>query len=109
MFQMSRRCPINVRSFQIFEAIARNLSITAAADELGVTQSAVSHQLRALTERLGEELIERQGKSIRLTDAGERLARSLGAAFDLIEEQVTVFQGDQKIVRVGAYSSFAVA
>lgn len=103
------RRQINVRSFQVFEAIARKLSITEAAEELGITQSAVSHQLRALTERLGDNLVERQGRAIRLTNAGKRLAQSLGAAFDLIEEQVTVFEGDRKIVRVGAYSSFAAS
>ncbi|HAC00937.1 LysR family transcriptional regulator [Brevundimonas naejangsanensis] len=100
---------INVRSFQVFEAIARLRSLTRAAEELGITQSAVSHQLRALAERLGEDLTERQGRTIRLTDAGNRLARSLGAAFDLIEEQVTVFEGERNIVRVGTYSSFAAS
>lgn len=100
---------INVRGFQIFEAVARHRSLTRAAEELGITQSAVSHQLRTLTERLGEDLVERQGRAIRLTDAGKRVARSLDAAFDLIEEQVTVFESDRKIVRVGAYSSFAAS
>lgn len=105
----SGRRQINARGFQVFEAVARNLSMTGAAKELGITQSAVSHQLRALTERLGEDLIERQGRSIRLTEAGKRLARSLAAAFDLIEEQVTAFEGDRKVIRVGVYSSFAVS
>ncbi len=100
---------INMRSFQIFEAVARHRSLTRAAEELGITQSAVSHQLRALTTRLGETLVERQGRTIRLAEAGERLARSLNAAFDLIEEQVTVFEGDRKVVRVGAYSSFGAS
>lgn len=100
---------INVRSFQIFEAVARLRSLTRAAEELGISQSAVSHQMRALTVRLGEDLFERQGRAIRLTDAGARLARSLDAAFDLIEEQATVFESNRKIVRVGAYSSFAAS
>lgn len=100
---------MNVRSFQIFEAVARHRSLTRAAEELGVTQSAVSHQLRALTQQVGEDLITREGRTTRLTEAGQRLGRSLGAAFDLIEEQVTVLEGDRKIVRVGVYSSFAVS
>lgn len=100
---------INVRSFQIFEAVARHRSLTRAAEELGITQSAVSHQMRALTARLGENLIERQGRTIRPTEAGKRLARSLGAAFDLLEEQITIFEEHRKIVRVGAYSSFAAS
>lgn len=103
------RRQINMRSFQVFEAVARRRSMTRAAEELGITQSAVSHQLRALAERLGEDLVERRGRTISLTDAGRRLALSLGAAFDLIEEQVTVFEEERKIIRVGAYSSFAVS
>lgn len=98
-----------MRSFQVFEAVARRRSVTKAAKELGITQSAVSHQLRALAERLGEDLIQREGRTIGLTPAGKTLAHSLGAAFDLIEEQVTVFEGDRKIIRVGAYSSFAAS
>lgn len=100
---------INLRSFQVFEAVARRRSMTRAAEELGITPSAVSHQLRTLAERLGEDLIERHGRTIRLTEPGRRLSRSLGAAFDIIEEQVTVFEGDRKIVRVAAYSSFATS
>ena len=100
---------INVRGFQVFEAVARHRSLTRAAEELGITQSAVSHQLRSLTDRFGDDLIARQGRTIHLTDSGKRVARSLGAAFDLIEEQVTVFEGDRKMIRVGAYSSFAVS
>lgn len=98
---------LNLRSFQVFEAVARHRSITQAAIELGITQSAVSHQLRNLAERMGEGLIERRGRAISLTAAGGRLARSLGSAFDMIEQQVTSLEGNRTIVRVGVYSSFA--
>lgn len=65
--------------------------------------------MRALTERLGEDLVQREGRTISLTGAGRRLALSLGAAFDIIEEHVTAFEGHRQIVRVGAYSSFAAS
>jgi DNA-binding transcriptional LysR family regulator len=102
----SRRV-LNLRSFQVFEAVARHRSIAQAAMELGVTRSAISHQLRNLAERTGEDLIERKGQAILLTEAGARLARSLRSAFDLIEQQVTSLEGNREIIRVGVYSSFA--
>src|SRR5918996_3609704 len=53
-----------------FEAVARHLSFTKAADELFVTQSAVSRQIRQLEEHLGVRLFERRTRAIVLTDAG---------------------------------------
>lgn len=104
---VKKRRPLNLRGFQVFEAVARHRSITRAASELGITQSAVSHQLRNLADRTGEDLVERRGRAISLTEAGARLALSLGSAFDLIEQQVTSLEGDRRIVRAGVYSSFA--
>lgn len=98
---------LNLRNFQVFEAVARHKSIAPAATELGVTQSAVSHQLRNLAERMGENLIERRGRAIHLIEAGVRLAASLESAFDIIEQQVTSLEGNRRVIRVGVYSSFA--
>lgn len=98
---------LNLRNFQVFEAVARYKSIAQAATELGVTQSAISHQLRNLAERMGEDLIERRGRAIHLTEAGNRLAASLESAFDIIEQQVTSLEGNRRVIRVGVYSSFA--
>lgn len=106
---MKNRRSLNLRSFQVFEAVARLRSFGDAAAELGITQSAVSHQLRKLRERTGKDLIERRGRSIVLTEEGGRLARSLNSAFDIIEQQVTSIEGNRTMVRVGAYSSFAMA
>lgn len=47
------RRPLNLRNFQVFEAVAWHRSLTRAGTELGITQSAVSHQLRGLSDRLG--------------------------------------------------------
>jgi LysR family glycine cleavage system transcriptional activator len=67
---------------QGFEAAARNLSFTKAADELFITQSAVSRQIRGLEEHLGIALFERRHRSLVLTDQGRAL---YGAATDLLE------------------------
>lgn len=59
--------------FRVFESAARLLSFTAAADELGLTQSAVSQQVRALEDRFGCALFIRKPRGIALTDDGRRL------------------------------------
>ena len=73
---------------QGFEAAARNLSFTKAADELLITQSAVSRQIRALEEHLGVALFERRPRTLMLTEHGRTLQR---AAAELLErlQQVT--------------------
>jgi LysR family transcriptional regulator, glycine cleavage system transcriptional activator len=63
-----------------FEAAARHLNFTRAADELFITQSAVSRQIKALEERLGVTLFLRQPKGLRLTQQGERLYRAVSSA-----------------------------
>jgi len=67
---------------QGFEAAARNLSFTRAADELFITQSAVSRQIRALEEHLSVTLFERRHRALALTEQGRTLYR---AATDLLE------------------------
>ncbi|WP_440984002.1 LysR family transcriptional regulator [Shinella sumterensis] len=105
-----RRSQLNLRGYQVFEAVARHLSVTAAAAELGITQSAASHQLRKLADMLGEELVERRGRAVGLTEAGRTLAASLGSAFDLIEQSASaVVGGSRTMLRLGVYSSFAMA
>lgn len=59
--------------FRVFESSARLLSFTEAADELGLTQSAVSQQIRALEDRFGCALFVRKPRGIELTDDGRRL------------------------------------
>lgn len=61
--------PLN--TLRTFEAAARNLSFTKAAEELNVTQAAVSHQIKALEERLGIQLFKRLNRALVLTDAGQ--------------------------------------
>ena len=61
-------------AIRVFEAAARLGSFTRAAQELGVTQAAVSWQVKALEERLGQSLFRRATREVTLTAAGERLA-----------------------------------
>jgi DNA-binding transcriptional LysR family regulator len=65
-----------------FEAVARHLSFTRAADELALTQSAVSHQIRALEEHLGARVFERRHRGIELTADGRTLLEGVRAGLD---------------------------
>ncbi len=66
---------VTLRQLKIFEAVARHLSFSRAAEELHLTQPAVSMQVQALEDQAGLPLTEQAGKKVRLTAAGEELAR----------------------------------
>ena len=74
--------PLN--SLRAFEATARHLSFSKAADELAVTPAALSHQVRGLEERLGLELFTRRTRSIELTEAAQLIYPGIHAAFETI-------------------------
>src|SRR3546814_15047223 len=69
---------------RVFEAAARHENFTAAAAELGMTQAAVSYQVKLLEERLGVPLFHRENRRVTLTDAGRRAAAPVSRAFDAI-------------------------
>jgi DNA-binding transcriptional LysR family regulator len=71
-----------------FVAVARERSFTKAAAKLGVSQSALSHTIRGLKERLGLRLLTRTTRSVAPTQAGERLFHSVGPRFAEIEAEV---------------------
>lgn len=75
----------NLRSLQVFEAVARHTKLSDAASELGVTQGAVSQQIHRLSEDLGEVLFVRSGRNLVLTDRGQKLANTLKRAFKDID------------------------
>lgn len=79
----SRRLP-PLNALRAFEAAARHLHVTRAAEELNVTQAAVSHQVRALEDWLGVRLFQRAGRGLRLTEAGATYLVVLRDAFDRI-------------------------
>lgn len=96
-----------IRGLQYFEAVARHRSIKLAAEELGVSQSAVSHQMRDLTESLGEQLMVRSGRGIELTATGHRLAEKLGTVFAGLQSSLDgVIGGNRTTVRLAVCSSF---
>jgi len=75
----------NVNDLLAFLAVARERSFTRAAAQLGVSQSALSHTIRGLEERLGLRLLTRTTRSVAPTEAGERLLNSVGPHFEGIE------------------------
>lgn len=76
-----------------FEAAARHLSFTHAAQELFITQSAVSRQIKTLEERLGVVLFVRGARGIVMTEAGERLYRAVSAALAQVQEAIAALSG----------------
>src|ERR1700759_2932962 len=71
-----------------FFAVARTRSFTRAAAQLGVSQSALSHTVRGLEERLGLRLLTRTTRSVRPTEAGERLLRTVGPRLEEIDVEL---------------------
>jgi LysR family glycine cleavage system transcriptional activator len=82
--KLSRQIPLN--ALRVFEAVARLMSFTRAGDELGMTQTAVSYQIKQLEETLGTPLFTRRPRQIALTDAGARLAPKVAEAFGVLSE-----------------------
>ncbi|KOF52860.1 MULTISPECIES: LysR substrate-binding domain-containing protein [unclassified Achromobacter] len=98
-------------SLRAFEAAARRLSFSLAAQELFVTQSAVSHQIQRLEAALGTALFERRTREIALTQAGRAYYARVSAAFALLREgteTVRAAASPRKALRVGLLSSFAM-
>jgi len=73
-------------ALRVFESAARHLSFTKAAAELGMTQAAVSYQIKQLEERVGVPLFLRRPRQVVLTEAGQRLAPDVSHAFTLMAE-----------------------
>ncbi|WP_421695545.1 transcriptional regulator GcvA [Aestuariivirga sp.] len=84
---MARRDLPPLRALTAFEAAARLGSFRLAAGELGITRSAVSHQVKALEQRLGVQLFRRDARRAELTQAGHTYFAPVREAFDLIEAQ----------------------
>ncbi len=72
---MQRR---NLTDLQAFVAVAKERSFTKAAAKLGISQSALSHTIRELEERLGVRLLARTTRSVAPTDAGGRMISTIG-------------------------------
>ena len=86
MHMSRRQLPLN--ALRAYEAAARHCHLKSAAEELGVTQGAISQQVKALEEKLGQTLFLRQNKSLQLTDSGKRLLHSITEGLDCITQGV---------------------
>lgn len=71
---------------RVFEAAARHQNFTSAAVELGMTQAAVSYQIKLLEERLGTSLFRRERGRVTLSDTGRRIAPLIAGAFDSLDD-----------------------
>jgi LysR family glycine cleavage system transcriptional activator len=100
----------SLAALEALEAIARSGSVTKAASALHLTQSAISHRLRALEADTGIVLLERSGRGVRLTSAGLRLARAAGEARRLLEDTVASLanQPAREVLSISCSPSFAI-
>jgi LysR family glycine cleavage system transcriptional activator len=106
---MSRQMP-PLTALRAFEAAARTGSFKYAAEELNVSQSAISHQIKNLEEILATNLFHRRTRSVELTAAGESLFPFLQEAFDHIAEGARVLMRLQRddVLTIQTYSTLAV-
>src|SRR5260221_8409245 len=106
--EMSRPLP-PLNALRAFESAARHLSFTRAADELNVTQAAISHQVKALEERLGVRLFRRLNRALELTKAGETYLPRVTAALDALAEATDIVRApdDMRRLTVSVLPSFA--
>ena len=102
-----RRLP-PLAAIRAFEAAARAENFTAAAAELGMTQAAVSYQVKSLEERLGSPLFVREKGRARLTPLGQRLLPPLSGAFDAIEAAFASHrEEDESLLTITTTHTFA--
>ena len=105
----THRRPLPLDKLRTFEAVARRLSFSGAADELFITQSAISRQIKALEAELGTALFNRGTRKVELTAAGDPLRQALPPALGAIDRsvrQIRVTQG-RRAVRLSTFASFA--
>lgn len=93
---------------RVFEAAARLENFTAAAQELGMTQAAVSYQVKLLEQRLGISLFQRLGRKVALTDKGQDIAAIVTRAFDQMRQGFAALaQDDATVLTISCTNSFA--
>jgi len=105
---VSRRLP-PLNAIRAFEAAARHLSFTRAADELNVTPAAISHQVKGLEDWFGIKLFQRRNREILMTEPGQLLLPGVRDALDLLEssvQRITSNDGGNEL-RVTCMPSFA--
>jgi LysR family transcriptional regulator, glycine cleavage system transcriptional activator len=104
-----RHRPLSLDGLRAFEAVARRFSFSAAAEEMHLTQSAISRQIKALEEELGGSLFNRGTRRVELTSAGVALQQSVVPALERIDRtvrQLRVASG-RRHVNLSTFASFA--
>jgi len=96
-----------LNGLRVFESAARLGSFKRAAEELHVTPTAVSHQIRALESRLGVALFVREPRSVTLTEDGTRLARSANTALHEVSAAIDELMAPSHVLTVATTPSFA--
>lgn len=99
---------IPLASIRVFEAAARLRSFTRAAEELGMTQAAVSWQIKALEGRLGQSLFRRLPREVQPTEAGERLSSAATEAVTLLRRAISdLTEADEHILSITTLATLA--
>lgn len=101
-----RQLPLS--ALRAFESAARTGSFRAAGDELAISPSAVSHAIRKLEDLIGAALFEREGRKVRLNNAGEALLRHVSSGFDELRVGLSAVSARQvNLLRLHCAPSFA--
>ncbi|GAA6143158.1 LysR substrate-binding domain-containing protein [Hydrogenophaga sp. 5NK40-0174] len=104
-----RTRPIGAGHLRAFEAVARHLNFRAAAEELALTQSAVSRQIQSLEDEVGSPLFLRHTRSVELTSAGVLLLRAVGWSLERVDTAVNQIRqsAGRRSVAITTWASFA--
>jgi LysR family glycine cleavage system transcriptional activator len=95
-------------AIRVFESASRHASFTKAAEELGMTQAAVSYQIKMLEERVGAPLFLRMPRQVKLTELGERLAPSITEAFETMRTAFATLREDTEgVLSISVVATFA--
>jgi DNA-binding transcriptional LysR family regulator len=104
-----RSRPLSAGHLRAFEAVARHLNFRAAAEELALTQSAVSRQIQALEEEVGVSLFLRHTRAVELTSAGAQLLLAVSPSLERIDGAVRQIRqsAGRRSVSLTTFASFA--
>lgn len=104
--KLSKQFPLN--ALRVFETAARLGSFTRAGEELGMTQTAVSYQIKLLEENIGEPLFLRRPRQIVLTEVGEQLAPKVSEAFSMLQDAMaSVSDAPETMLLIHSTPTFA--
>jgi DNA-binding transcriptional LysR family regulator len=104
---MARSVQPSAHALSALSLFATLGTLREAAEQLGVTRSALSHRIAELEKRLGVALVRKAGRRIALTEDGERLIASMGDTLDRIEAAVQPFRRDRGQIRLSTIATFA--